>query len=432
MFSTIVLELLLILCLVLLNGVFAMSEIAVISARRARLHRLAASGNRNARAALELAASPGAFLSTVQVGITLIGVLAGAYGGATIAEQLAAMLASVPLLEQYSEGLAIGLVVLAISYLSLILGELVPKRLALNNPERIAAAVARPIRFLAQAASPAVRFLSASTDAVLWLLRVSPTVEPPVTEDEIKIMIEQGTRSGVFKRAESDMLESVFRLGDRRVGALMTARTDIIPLLITDTPAEIRSKIAAGFSRYPVCDGNLDNLIGIVFTKDLLSALLAGRPMNPLELTKQPLLIPESTQALQLLEQFRKTGKHLAMVVDEYGGVQGLVTTNDILEAIVGELSSMGDPSALLREDGSWLIDGLLPVDEFRSLLHVERLPGEESGDYQTLGGFIMSHLGRIPAAGDRFHAAGLLFEVMDIDGHRIDKVLVRKVSPET
>jgi putative hemolysin len=427
--SAVTFEVLFILLLLVANGVFAMSELAVISSRKARLQRMAEAGDARARAALELANAPDRFLSTIQIGITLVGILAGAFGGATIAEQLGAQLARVPVLAEYGEAVGLGIVVLAITYLSLVVGELVPKRLALNNPERIAKMVARPMGLLSRFASPVVRVLSFSTSAVLRLLRLKASDEPPVTEEEIKVLIEQGAKAGVILEAEQEMVEGVFKLADRRVGALMTPRADIAWLDVNGPPGELYAQIAASpYSRFPVCLGALDNVVGVVKAKDLLARCASGEPLDLRGAMRRPLFVPDSRSALQVLEAFKGARTHLALLVDEYGAVEGLVTTNDILEAIVGDIApagAQGDEEAVRREDGSWLLDGSLPLEEFKEIFPVGRLPGEERGGYHTLAGFVMSYLGRIPRTADRFEWQGMRVEVVDMDGKRVDKVLV-------
>ncbi len=427
--SSITLEILLLFLLIVANGIFSMSEMAIISSRKVRLQNMANQGNKKARVALDLAEAPNKFLSTVQVGITLIGILAGAFGGATISEKLAENLERFPLLAPYSQGLSFGIVVMVITYLSLIVGELVPKRLALNNPEVIAASVAIPMRAIAAFASPVVHLLSASTDLVLRILGIGPSTEPQVTEEEIKVLIEQGTEAGMFEEAEQDMVERVFRLGDRPVSALMTPRPDIVWLDLEDTAEENRKKMMdSANSRFPVCQGGLDNVLGIMPVTDLLARSLSGEPLDLTVSLRQPVFVPESTRGLRVLELFKQTGTHMALVVDEYGVIQGLVTLNDILVEIVGDVPSadeLDDPQAVQREDGSWLLDGMLSVDEFFKIFAVNDFQGEHRGSYQTLGGFVITHLGRIPNAADHFEWDGMRFEVMDMDGNRVDKVLV-------
>jgi len=433
--SDITFQIILIILLTIANGIFSMSEIAIISARKARLQQWVNEGNAKAQVALELADSPNRLLSTVQIGITLIGILAGVLGGATIAEELSARLTFISLLAPYSEAIALAIVVLGITYLTLVIGELVPKRIALHNPERIACTMAAPMRMLSRIASPAVHLLSISTDTVLRILGIRPVSEPPVTEEEINILIEQGMKAGTFEEAERDMVEHVFRLGDLRAGALMTPRTEIVWLDIDDPPEETRRKIAdSGHSRFPVGQGSLDNILGIVQIKDMLGRNMAGKSPDLKASLRRPLFVPESTHTLKVLELFKQSGIHVSLVVDEYGSVQGLVTLKDILEEIVGDIPSVEDleePLAVQREDGSWLLDGMLLVDDFKEIFSIKELPGE--GIYQTLGGFVLMHMGRIPAVGNHFEWSGLRFEVVDMDKNRIDKVLVmpaRKVPP--
>lgn len=437
--SSITFEILIILVLIIANGVFSMSEMAIVSARKVRLQQLANQGDAKAKAALKLAESPNHFLSTVQVGITLIGILTGAFGGATIASRLAVYVKLVPFLAPYSEPASFGIVVLIITYLSLIVGELVPKRLALNNPEKIASTVAIPMRALSAIASPMVYLLSASTDLILRLLGITASTEPQVTEEEIKILIEQGTEAGTFEEAEQDMVERVFRLGDRPVSYLMTPRPDIVWLDLDDSAEENRQKMVdSAYSRYPVCQGGLDNVLGVMPVTDLLARSFRGEALDLTVGLRQPIFVPESTRGLKVLELFKQTITHMALVVDEYGVIQGLVTLNDIMSEIVGDVPStdgQDQPQAVQREDGSWLLDGMLPVEEFLELFGMEKWQSEESGSYQTLGGFVITHLGRIPAAADHFEWQSMRIEVMDMDGNRVDKVLVvpkASKSPDT
>jgi putative hemolysin len=426
---SVILEGLIVVLLIFINGIFAMSEIAVVSARKTRLRQWAEEGNAKARAALELANNPNQFLATIQIGITLVGILAGVFGGATIARELAVILSDITWLAPYSHPLSLVLVVLVITYLSLIVGELVPKRLALNNPERLAMVIAAPMQVLSRIAYPAVHLLGLSTEFLLRALGMKPSTEPPVTEEEIRALIEQGTQAGMFEEAEQEMVERVFRLGDRRVSAVMTPRTEIVWLDREASAQEIRRTIIESVhSRFLVADGSLDNVLGVVHAKDLLAHMLGEQAVNLEATLQQPLYVPESMRALEVLELFKQSGTHIALVIDEYGGIQGLVTPSDILEAIVGDLPAAGEqvePLAMQRADGSWLLDGMLPVDEFKDLFDLGELPGEDQGIYQTLAGFVVMQLGRIPAATDSFVWEGLKIEVMDMDGNRVDKVLV-------
>ncbi len=432
--SSTTVEILAILLLILANGVFALSEIAIASSRKPRLRQHADEGNRKAPIALDLSNNPNQFLSTAQIGITLIGTLAGAFGGITLAGKLAAVLSRIPAVAVYSESIAVGIVVVSISYVSLILGELVPKRIALSNPERFAMAVAPPMRFLSRAASPAVRFLSGSTELVLRVFRIRHASEPPVTEEEIKQMIEEGTEAGAFEEAEQEMIEGVFGLGDRRAAELMRPRMEIVWLDIQDSPESIWATIGKNtYSRFPVGDGSLDQVIGWVHVKDLLGLCIDGRPLN-LNSCLRPLPpVPETMRALNVLEVFKQSRTHIALVVNEHGAAEGLITMHDILEAVVGDLPSPGEPAenrATRREDGSWLVDGATPVFEFKELLDLRELPGEEEGIFTTLAGFVVSHLGRMPVAGDYFEIGSKRYEVVDMDRNRVDKILVSDVPP--
>ena len=430
--AAITFEVIFIVLLLLANGVFAMSELAIVSARKPRLRQMCNNGDTKACAALELATSPDRFLSTIQIGITLVGILAGAFGGATIAEHLGDQISRAPALAPYGEALGVAIIVVTITYFSLIIGELVPKRFALNHPERIAKLVARPMNVLSRAMSPIVYLLSVSTSAVLTLLRMKAPTEPPVTEDEIKVLIEQGTQAGVFEKTEQEIVKRVFKLADRSVGTLMTPRPDIVWLRAKASREEIRKKVVENhYSRFPISDESLDQVLGVVKARDMLAPCLSDEEMNLYSVMKTPLFVPESRSALEVLEMFKTSATHLALVVNEYGSIEGLVTTNDILEAIVGDIAPANpqfETQATQREDGSWLFDGTLPIDEFKEVFTVPSLPGEGRRNYQTLAGFILYYLGRVPRAADHFQWNGLRFEIMDMDGKRIDKVLVRQV----
>lgn len=432
--SSLAFEALIIILLIIANGVFSMSELAIVSARKVRLEQWAKEGNPKAKAALRLISSPNNFLSTVQVGITLIGILSGALGGATVAQTLQKQLDKVTFLQPYSDTISFTIVVGIITYLSLVVGELVPKRLAMSNAEQIACSVAPPMRFLANFGKPIIFLLSASTDALLGLMGIQDTEESQVTEEEIKVMIAQGAESGMFEEAEQDMVERVFRLGDRPIKALMTPRTEIDWLDI-DAPFEEtqREVLESGHSRFPVARENLDDCLGIVEIREFLNASLKGQPIDLLMVSSPPLYIAETASALSVLEQFKQSGDRVAMVTDEYGGVEGLVTLTDLLEAIVGDLPSSDrqrDPDAMQREDGSWLIDGMISSDRLKELLEVEELPYEEERNYHTLGGLMMTYLRHIPIVGEHFIWQSIRFEVVDMDGNRVDKVLVNMSSP--
>jgi putative hemolysin len=423
--------------LIVANGLLAMSEMALVSARRARLQQRAEAGNASARVALELAQRPDRFLSTTQIGITLVGILAGAFGGATVARTVAGWLEPLPGIGRYSGAIAAVLTVAAITYLSLVIGELVPKRLALQNPERIAVAVARPMRSLSGLASPLVDLLAASSDVVLRLLGSRRSDEPPVTEEEVLLLLRQGAQAGVFAEVEQELVDAVFRLGDRRAGELMTPRHRVVYLDLEDPEDENRAKMAdAPHSRFPVCVGGLDQVVGVVSVKTIWSATSGGALPAVADLRSYvtpPIFLPEALPAFKVLEHFRDAPAPLALVVDEYGGVTGLITLHDLMEALVGDLAPAGGPGdepAVRRPDGSWLLDGAILVDELSELLDLPPLPEDEEGVYQTLGGLVMTRLSRIPAAGDAVVWAGWRFEVVDMDGNRVDKVLATRIAP--
>jgi Hemolysins and related proteins containing CBS domains len=426
-------DILIILALILANGVFAGTEIAIISARRHNLEQLADQGRRAARVALRLAASPSRFLSSVQIGITLIGVLTGAVGGATIAYRLDAVLAQVALLAPYSEPLSFALVVAVITFLTVVLGELVPKRLALANPEELACAMAPLMAAISRIGAPLVHLLSSSTDALLALLGVASSGEPTISEEEIKAMISQGAATGVFEAAEHDMVQRVLRLDERTTRSLMTPRTAIRWLDLED-PLEhsLKQALASPHTRFPVGKGSLDQCLGVVSVRDLLAARLTGQPLDLGELARPPLYVAESTRALAVLEQFKGTGIHIALVTDEFGGVEGLVTLTNLMEGIVGDLPSAEErqsPAITPREDGSWLVDGGLDLDAFCELIGHDIFGIEERTSYQTLAGFVMHRLERVPREADRLEWQGYGFEVVDMDGKRVDKLLVQPLA---
>ncbi|MGB6299940.1 MAG: hemolysin family protein [Rivularia sp. (in: cyanobacteria)] len=427
-------ELLIIFLLIFANGMFVMSELAIVSARKVRLQQLANQGNSRAKAAFELASSPTEFLGTVQVGITLVTIIAGAYGEEIIANRIYPLLNFIPL---YQTQVARGISVLIITFLAIILGELVPKRLALNHPELIASIVALPIKTLVKIAYPVVFILSAFTDTIIRILGIKPSTEPQITEEEIKVLIEQGTEEGTFEEVEQDMVERVFRLGDRPVGSFMTPRPEVIWLDLADSITQNREKIIEnGYSRYPVCHEGIDNILGIIPVTNLLARSFTGEQMDLTVGLREPIFVPESTRGLKVLELFKQTVNHVALVVDEYGVIQGLVTLNDILIEIVGDVPNEEEeeePQAVKRDDGSWLLDGMLTMDEFFELFDMEEEIESHSRDsYQTLGGLVMTHLGRIPVATDSFEWKNMRFEVMNMDGNRVDKILVKILNHES
>lgn len=418
--------------LILANGLFAMSEIAVVAARKPRLRQRAAEGDKKAAAALALAEAPNTFLSTVQVGVTLVAVLSGALGGASLARRLAPTLGGVPWLAPYAETLSLGLVLVLITYLSVVLGELVPKRLALSNPERIAALMAPLMRGLAVAGAPIVALLSASTRAMTHLLGIHHSGEPPVTDEEIESLFREGTEAGVFEEAEQDMVRGVLTLGDRRAAALMTPRPEIVWLDIDATRQDLLAKLTENrYSRLPVARGSLDEVLGEVQAKDLLLQLLRDEPFDLSTLVRRALYVPETMPALRVLETFKMAGTELALVINEYGSVEGLVTLADVMEAVVGDVmpdEEEEQPEIFQREDGSWIVDAMLPVDELKELLGIDALPLEESGLYQTVAGFLILQLGHIPVVAEGYEWDGLRIEVLDMVGQRVHRVLVSRL----
>jgi putative hemolysin len=427
-------EIIIILAIVLVNALLVLSETSVASSRKARLQQHINQGNRRAGTVLNLIENPNLFLATVQIGITLVGVFVGAVGGARLLAPVRSMLASIPALAPYAPSLALAILVISITFVSIVLGELVPKRIALHNPERIAAFLASPMILISKLFKPFVWILGKITDFILKLLGIQAGTEPSVTEEEIQLLIDQGTQAGVFEEAEHDMVEGVFSLADQRLYSLMTPRPDIVWLDISDSVEEIRQKLAENnFSRFPVRQGSLDAIVGIVKARDLLVQSLNKEPIILKNLLKPAFFVPETMFASRALEVLKEKGTDMLLVIDEFGALQGLLTITDILEEIVGEME-IEEPQATQRQDGSWLLDGMLEVDEFKEIFHLPLLPHED--EYETLSGFVMVSLGRVPQPADRFEWHGLNFEVMDMDGRRVDKVLVttlpqRSSAPE-
>jgi putative hemolysin len=416
-------EILVIFLLIIINGVLAMSEAALLASRKAKLQQMANEGDKTAAFTLELLKSPNIFLSTIQIGITLIGVLAGAVGGATIAEALAVSFHDLPYIGIYSETLGIGIVVIVITVLTIWLGELVPKRLGINSPEKVAKIVAGPMIFISTLFSPLVKLMSWGTELVLTMFGVKPTNEPMITEEELQVLIDQGTQAGIFEEAQQDMVEGIFSLGDTRIYSVMTPRTEIVWLDVNDSVEEILEKISSSpYSRFPIREDSLETIVGIVKSRDLLVTTLSKKEINLKELARPAYFIPETMLASRALEVLKKNNTEMLLVVDEFGGVQGLMTINDILEEIVGDMEGE-EPQATQRQDGSWLLDGMLEVDEFKEIFDLNELPHED--EYETLSGFVMTSLGRLPQTADHFEWSNLRFEVMDMDGRRVDKVLV-------
>ncbi len=422
-------EIIFIFLLLIANGVFAMAEIAVVSSKRNRLRRLAEQGSPKARLALELAESPNRFLATVQIGITLVGIFAGAFGGATITAKLAPLIGQVAFLAPYAEKIAFAIVVAVITYFSLVLGELVPKRFGLSNPEGIAMAVARPMNWLSKAAGPLVSFLSLSTEGLLRCLGFKPEKEVTVSEEEVRSMMQEGLRAGAFNKVESQIVHSALELDQLPVHEIMTPRPKIIWLNQDEPHEQIWHKIVvSSHSYFPVYRGSRDQVAGIVSVKSIYANLAAGVGVQLKNLITSPLVVPESQNVLQLVETFKQSGKHIAMVTDEFGNIVGLVTLNDVMEAVVGEFPTSDErarPEAKKRDDGSWLIDAMIAIEAVEDALPGFKLSESDTTDYQTLAGFVLKRLGHVPKEGETLSEQGYVFEVLDMDGHRVDKVLV-------
>lgn len=432
-------ELLIIITLLIANGLLAMSEMALVSARKARLRQWADEGNGAALRALTLARSPNEFLSTIQVGITLIGILAGAFAGATISEELAEHLKRIPVMAAYAEAASMAIVVFAITYLSLILGELVPKRFALTSPEKIACMASLPLQWLSVLVKPIVSLLTASSNSIFRLLRVREGTDSEVTEAEIQMMLDQATESGLFQEEEQEIIASVMRLSDRNVMAIMTPRAEIEWLDLQKDESELIKKVrASSHSTLVVVDGTPENVAGVASRFDIIKSVLDKADINLGSAVKQPVYVPESISALELLKRFREDKQHIALIMDEYGGLLGIVTRDDLFEAIVGELPLQGESArweVQRRQDGSWLLDGQLPIDEFCELFDCVIQPQDEGHRYNTIAGFILSQLQRVPSVGDSFNFEDWQIEIIDMDHYRIDKVLLtplRKSEMET
>jgi putative hemolysin len=427
------LEILVVVLLTLVNGMLAMSELAVVSSRRSRLAQMAGDGNRRAGIALRLYDDPSRFLSTVQIGITLIGILAGAFSGATLADRLGDWFDTFPGIAPNGDAVAIGLVVVAITYLSLIVGELVPKRVALANPERVAAVVAQPMHLLSRVARPAVWLLKLSTEAALRCLRLGEQRGTTVTEDEVRSLIAEGARAGIFLPQERRMIDAVLRLADRPVGAIMTPRPEVAWIDVgADRVALLAAIEARRFSRLLVCEGSIERTVGVVHINDLLPVALRHAPIDLRTLMAPALYVPDRTTVLALIDRFRRERRHMAIVVDEYGAIDGVATLTDVLASIAGDLPEHGatvEPLLVRRGDGSWLVDGSLPVDEFEDRVGLRDL--RAGGRFHTVAGFVLQQLGHLPVAGESFFCQGARFEVVDMDGHRIDKVLVQPAAEE-
>jgi putative hemolysin len=427
------LELLVLFFLILLNGFFSLSEMAIVASRKARLKHEADQGKKNYRLALETAENPSRFLSTIQVVITLIGTLAGAFGGATVARGLEESLSAIPSFGSVARPLAVGIVVLLTSFVSVVLGELVPKSVALARPEPVAAAIIGPVRFFTVAFAPVARFLSAVTDLITSALGVRKGQEPAVTESEIRVLIAKGEETGVFETREREMVEGVLSLGDRRVTSLMTPRTEIVFVDLRDGPGEAARLIIenAYYGYLPAVDGDIDRILGLLPVKECLAAIASGSFDDPRAFLRESVFVPESVSALKAFASLKAGDIQSALILDEYGGVSGLITLYDLVESIVGDIPGTDDgeePEIVRRQDGSYLVDGSLRLDRFAEEFELGELP---LGDYDTIAGLVLDRMGTIPRAGDSCRWENFDFEILDMDGNRIDKILVTRKEPE-
>lgn len=428
MYETII-SIVIIVVLIVVNGIFSMSELAVVSSRKGKLQKMYNDGKKHAKTAIDLMENPNQFLSTIQIGITLIGILTGAFGGATLSDPLNAIISPhIP----YSEIVSTIVVVIITTYLSLVVGELVPKRVALNNPENIAVKVAKWMKLLSKASGPFVVILSKSTNGLLRLMGISHEENNAITEEEIELMIEEGRVEGTIEKEEEDIIKRVFKLDDQKVDMIMTPRNEIVWIDLEDTPEENQNKIIESKrSIFPVASGELDDFIGVVQAKDILSVLFKEEDLEIEDIIKDPLVVPENLEALELVKQFKENKEyvHMSLVVDEFGSLTGLITLNDLLEGIVGDIPGIDetdDPIAIKRNDDSWLIDGRYQIDRFKELFDFDgEFPDEKEDNFTTIAGFILSYCGKIPTDGETFKWDRFCFEIMDMDGHQIDKILV-------
>ncbi|HEU0027429.1 MAG TPA: hemolysin family protein [Ktedonobacterales bacterium] len=433
--SALLFEVAIILALILLNGFFAASEIAVVSSRRSRLERRAQGGQRGARQALDLAGRPDRFLATVQVGITLISTIAAAFGGARLSAALAGMLQGIPAIAPWAGGIAFAVVVVLITYFTLVLGELIPKRIALNHADGVAARVAPAMNALARAARPVVALLTGSVNIGLRLLGQAGARAEPITEEDIVYMIHEGAVGGVVEEQEERLIRRVFRFTDRRVEQVMTPRADIAAVEIGEPLSVVRERfLSTGHSRLPVYEGALDEVRGVLFARDLLREQEAGKPPDIRALLRPPLFVTERQHIDDLLATFQREGAQLAFAVDEYGQISGLVTLQDVLEELVGEIKSeygTEEEGAIRRlDDGSWMVDGGTDWETVHEQVGLPAIPPDELGEYATIGGLILTRLGRIPHEGDTLTDGDFQFDVVDMDGRRIDKVRIQRLPP--
>lgn len=434
MYETI-LYIIIIIILIILNGILSMSELAVVSSRKGKLQKMINEGKKHAQTVIDLNENPNQFLSTIQIGITLIGVLTGAFGGATLSTPLANVISPyVP----YAESISVLIVVIVTTYLSLVIGELVPKRIALNSPERVAVKVAKSMKILSKICKPFVIILSKSTNAVLTILRINHKEDTSITEEEIELMIEESRVEGNIEKEEEDIIKRVFKLDEQKVDMIMTPRSEIIWIDLDDSPEENKKKIIESKrSIFPIAKGELDDFMGVVQSKDILAVLFENKEMNLEKIVKNPIVVPENLESLELLKQYKENKEyvHMALIVDEFGSVSGLITLNDLLEGIVGDIPGIDetdDPIATQRADGTWLIDGRYQIDRFKELFdYSEEFPDEKEDNFTTIAGFILSFCGKIPEEGEEFIWDRFSFEIADMDGNKIDKLLITDLGPQ-
>lgn len=434
MYETI-LYIIIIIILIILNGILSMSELAVVSSRKGKLQKMINEGKKHAKTVIDLNENPNQFLSTIQIGITLIGVLTGAFGGATLSTPLANVISPyVP----YAESISVLIVVIVTTYLSLVIGELVPKRIALNSPERVAVKVAKSMKILSKICKPFVIILSKSTNAVLTILRINHKEDTSITEEEIELMIEESRVEGNIEKEEEDIIKRVFKLDEQKVDMIMTPRSEIIWIDLDDSPEENKKKIIESKrSIFPIAKGELDDFMGVVQSKDILAVLFENKEMNLEKIVKNPIVVPENLESLELLKQYKENKEyvHMALIVDEFGSVSGLITLNDLLEGIVGDIPGIDetdDPIATQRADGTWLIDGRYQIDRFKELFdYSEEFPDEKEDNFTTIAGFILSFCGKIPEEGEEFIWDRFSFEIVDMDGNKIDKLLITDLGPQ-
>ena len=429
-----IIEIIIILILIILTGYLSMAELAVVSIRKAKMQKYLDEGNKNAQLVFDLLEDPNEFLSTVQIGISLIGVLTGAFGGVTLAKPLANLISFIP----YSEPISVAIVVIVTTYLTLVIGEIVPKVIALNEPEKVSLKVARSMVVLSKISKPVSFILAKSSSFLLWIMRIEDKNDDIVTEEEIELMIKEGREDGTIEKEEEDIIKRVFKLDDQKVESIMTPRNEIIWIDLEDDRQANKVKIIESKrSIFPIASGELDDFIGVVQAKDILSAMFSDDEFDVHKIVKEPLVVSENLETLELLKEFKENQEyvHMSLVVDEFGSVEGLITLNDLLEGIVGDIPGIDEedePEAIQRDDGTWLIDGRFQIDRFKKLFDFnDMLPDEEEDNFTTLAGFILSISGTIPDEEDKYEWDRFIFEIIDIDGHQIDKVLVTDLGPQ-